>query len=292
MEASVARRAVDAASSTGLALGLQVDDAVIVNNGGRIAVRLMPCDVLAMVAPSAWQAEMQFEVDVARRLAGTDSPAGQLEPRAEARVYLRDDFAITLWTYYAPATRAEHVDISVAVDAFKQSHIAPADYAHALCRLHDGFRQIDLAAPHVSSRIADWARHAADPGVTPDLLGSDRELLCNTLERASTAIERQATNEQLLHGEPHSGNVLSTKTGPRFIDLGTCQRGPVEYDLSYAPVEVSELYPGADQDLVHLFRIIMWAGVTTTRWYRNDQFPNRDYWRVEGLKELRAMLDG
>jgi len=292
MEPSEVRRAVEAAMSTTSALGLQVDDAVVVNNGGRIAVRLTPCDVLALVAPSAWRAAMQFEVEVARRLAKTDSPVGELESRVEQRVYVHDDLAMTLWTYYEPvADRQQHVDISAAVEAFTESHIEPADYAHALVRLHAGLHQIELAAPHVNVRIANWAEHAADREVTPELQSPDRDLLHNTLVRNSAAIDDRASSEQLLHGEPHPGNVLSTKRGPIFIDLGTCQRGPIEYDLAYAPEEVAQQYPDADEDLVHEFRIIMWAGITTERWGRDDQFPNRDYWRVEGLNQLRAALD-
>jgi hypothetical protein len=94
-----------------------------------------------------------------------------------------------------------------------------------------------------------------------------------------------------LHGEPHPGNLLSTGRGPLFIDLHTCQRGPVEYDIAYAPEEVVAHYPGANHHLVHQFRILMWAGFTTMRWRPWDQLPNRDYWRVEGLNRLRAALD-
>jgi Ser/Thr protein kinase RdoA (MazF antagonist) len=35
-----------------------------------------------------------------------------------------------------------------------------------------------------------------------------------------------------VHGEPHPDNVLSTTTGLLFIDLETCCRGPVEFDLA------------------------------------------------------------
>jgi hypothetical protein len=80
------------------ALGLQVDDAVVIHNSDRIAVRLIPCDVLARVAPSAHKAGSEFEVEVARRLAETDSPVAEREPRAEYRVYLRDGFAVSLRT--------------------------------------------------------------------------------------------------------------------------------------------------------------------------------------------------
>jgi hypothetical protein len=126
---------------------------------------------------------------------------------------------------------------------------------------------------------------------TPELRDRDRELLGDTLRRVGAAIGGRGSGEQLLHGEPHPGNVLSTRRGPLFIDVGTCQRGPVEYDLAYVPEGVAAHYPGANQDLVHQFGILMWAGVTTMRWYRDDQYPDRDYWRIEALNRLRAALD-
>lgn len=293
MEPSEVRRAIEAAMSTASALGLQVDDAVVVHNSDRIAVRLIPCDVLARVAPPAHQAGSQFEVEVARRLAETDSPVGELDPRVEPRVYELDAFAITLWTYYEPVARRGrgHVDISASVEAFTGSHVAAADYAHALSRLHAGLRQIDLVAPHITDRVAGWSANLGDREVTPELLGPDRDLLSNTLSRVSTAINSWGAGEQLLHGEPHPGNLLSTRKGPLFVDLQTIQRGPVEYDIAYTPEEVAEHYPEANQYLVHQCRILMWAGGTTMRWGRDDQFPNRDYWRIEGLNQLRAALD-
>ena len=290
MEPTEVSRAVDAARATASGLGLHVGGAVVVHNSDRIAVRLIPCAVLARIAPSSWQAGMEFEAEVARRLAETDSPVGELEPRVEPRVYVRDAFAITLWTYYEPVVadrrdRVAHEQLGISSD------LAPADYAHALVRLHAGLRQIDLEAPHITERVAGWAEGVGDRELTPELRDRDRELLSHTLERVSAATSGWGSGEQLLHGEPHPGNLLSTWRGPLFIDLGTCQRGPVEYDLAYVPEEVAEHYPGANRDLVHQFRILMWAGITTMRWGRDDQFPNRDYWRIEGLNQLRAVLD-
>jgi Ser/Thr protein kinase RdoA (MazF antagonist) len=275
MEASEVRRAVDAGGSTASALGLQVDEVVVVHNSDRIAVRLIPCDVLARVAPSAHQAGAEFEVEVARRLAETDGPVAELEPRVENRVYLRDGFAISLWTYYEPAG----------------SEIAPAEYAGALMRLHAALRQIDLGAPHLTDRVAGAQREVGDRERTPALLGPDRELLSNTLSTLSSSISRGGAAEQLLHGEPHPGNLLSTRRGPLFVDLGTCCRGPIEFDVAHAPEEVAEHYPGANQDLIHQCRILMWALFTTWRWRHDDQLPNGHHWRMEGLNQVRAALD-
>ena len=146
MRASDIPRAVAAARSIVSALDLRVDDAVVLHASNRIAVRLLPCDVLARVAYVAHQAGAVFEVEVARRLADTDSPAAALEPRVEPCVYVHDGFVVTLWTYYAPASPHD---------------VAPAEYAHALERLHAGLRQIDVPAPHFTDRVrggaaTDW----------------------------------------------------------------------------------------------------------------------------------------
>lgn len=287
MKAAEVQHAVEAGRSAASALGLRVEDAVVVHNSNRIAVRLTPCDVLARVAPLSYQTAAEFEVEVAHRLAQTDSPLAELEPRVEPRVHVRDGFAVTLWIYYEPVP---------------SSDIAPADYAQALARLHAGLRQIYVRAPHFTDRVTDAQRVLADRARSPELLGADRELLSNTLSRMSTAISGRGIGEQLLHGEPHLGNVLRTPKGLLFVDLETCCRGPVEFDLSHALLpsgggrtllaaeEVCEHYPGAHQDVIEQCRILIWAMITTWRWQGDDQLPNGRYWAIEGLNQLRAAL--
>jgi len=276
MDPSEVQRAVEAGTAAASALGLRVDGADVVHNSNRIVVRLIPCDVLARVAPPAHHSGAQFEVEVARRLAETSSPVAELESRVEPRVYVRDEFAVTLWTYYEPVA---------------SSGIAPPDYANALTRLHAGLYRIDLVAPHFTDRVADALRVVADREQSPELLEPDRELLSNTLGRLGAAISARGSSDQLLHGEPHPGNLLNTRRGPLFVDLETCCLGPVEFDIAHAPEEVGEHYPGVDQDLLDLCRILMRAMVTAWRWDREDQFPNGLRWGIEGLNQLRAALD-
>lgn len=45
------RRAVEASRATASELGLQVDDVIVIHNSHRVALRLVPCDFLARVAP-------------------------------------------------------------------------------------------------------------------------------------------------------------------------------------------------------------------------------------------------
>jgi len=275
MHTSQIRPAVGAAVSTAAALDLRVDDAVVLHDSNRLALRLRPCDVLARVAHMAGQGVAEFEVEVARRLAETDSPVASLDPRVEPRIYVRDGFVITLWTYYEPVSRCD----------------VPAEYAQALERLHAGMRQVDFIAPHFTDRVAEAQSLVGNRAQTPDLRDADRELLSNTLRKVTWVIGQREAAEQLLHGEPHPGNVLRTKHGLLFTDLETCCRGPVEFDVAHVPEEVSTHYPDTDQDLLCECRILMLAMVASWRWDRDDQFPSGSRMGAEFLSQIRAALE-
>ena len=271
MQPSERQRALAAAMSAASALGLTVDDAIVVHDSNRLAVRLLPCDVLARVAPAAHQAA-QLEVELARRLAGTQSPVGALEPRAEPRAYERDGFVVTLWTYYNPVTPRE---------------VWPADYADALERLHAGMGKLDVKTPHFTDRVDEAQQLVESRNLTPELADADRELLLSTLRTRRQAIGDRGAAGQLLHGEPHPGNVLSTKTGLLFIDLETCCRGPVEFDLAHVPEDVSERYADADEELLSQCRVLVLAMVAAWRWDPGDQFPDGQRAARELLSALR-----
>jgi hypothetical protein len=275
MKASEVQRAVAAATSIAAALDLTVDDAIVLHNSNKLALRVLPCDVLARVAHVGHEVA-QFEVDLAQRLAETDSPVAALEPRVAPRVYERDGFVVTLWTYYEPVTPRE---------------VSPVDYANALGRLHAGMRKLDVTAPHFTDRVAEAQQLVASRDHTPELADDDRALLSTTLRSLRRAIGDRGAAEQLLHGEPHPGNVLSTKNGLLFIDLETCCRGPVEFDLAHVPEEVSERYPDVDHELLRECRILMLAMIATWRWDRDDQFPNGRRMGAELLSQVRAALD-
>jgi hypothetical protein len=267
------QRALAAARSIATALDLPVDDAIVLHDSNRLAVRLLPCDVLARVAPAAHQVA-QFELDLAQRLASTESPVGVLDPRVEPRVYERDGFVVTLWTYYKPVTCRQ---------------VSPADYAGALERLHAGMRELDVRTPHFTDRVEEAQQLVESRNLTPELADADRELLISTLRSRRQAIGDRGAAEQLLHGEPHPGNVLGTKTGLLFIDLETCCRGPVEFDLAHVPEDVGEHYADADEELLSECRGLVLAMVAAWRWDLADQFPNGER---AGRKLLSALLEG
>jgi aminoglycoside phosphotransferase (APT) family kinase protein len=272
MQPSEVQRALAAARSTASALGLAVDDAIVLHDSNRLTVRLLPCDVVARVAPIAHQVA-RFEIELARRLAESESPVAVPDPRAGPRVYDSDGFVVTLWTYYKPAISGE---------------VSPADYANALERLHAGMRKLNLRTPHFTDRVEEAQHLVETTHLTPDLADADRRLLITTLRSRSQAIVDRGAAEQLLHGEPHPGNVLSTKSGLRFIDFETCCRGPVEFDLAHVPEDVSERYADADQDLLSQCRALVLAMVAAWRWDPGDQFPDRQRAAHALLSALRT----
>ena len=253
---------------------MEANDAVVLSDSNRVVVRLMPCGTVARVTPMTHHASADQEVELVKWLEQTDSPVASLDVRVEPRVFVRDGFKITMWTHFESA---------------HSRMIPPADYTNALERLHAGLRHIDLTTPHVMDRVAATQEDIANREVTPDLAGTDRALLADTLRDLSRSIAGRGAPEQLLHGEPHPWNLLNTPDGPLFIDFENTARGPVEYDLAWVPDEVSRLYPDADQDLIGECRGLVLAIIAMHRWTSGDRHPSG---RESGVAFLDALRDG
>jgi len=262
VEPSEVSGAIEAAISIAAAVDLPADDAIVLHNSNKLSLRLLPCDAVARVA-FVGREVAAFEVELARRLADVRSPTAALDARTAPRVHERDGYAVTLWTYYEPSRVA----------------ISPVDYANALERLHACMREVDVSTPHFTDRVAEAEQLVTSRDLTPELADADRGLLITTLRRLRQVIGDRGAPEQLLHGEPHPGNVLSTANGPVFVDLETCCRGPVEFDLAHVPEAVS----GVDRALLDDCRQLVLAMVATWRWELGDQLPN-------GRRAGRALL--
>ncbi|CAM5373653.1 Aminoglycoside phosphotransferase OS=Streptomyces gougerotii OX=53448 GN=GCM10010227_41860 PE=4 SV=1 [Streptomyces diastaticus subsp. diastaticus] len=264
-------RAVVAAREVAASLGLPAEEAAVLHDSNKLTLRLLPADTLARVAPVADQVA-RFEVGLARRLTAAGCPVGTLDPRVAPDVHERDGFVVTLWTYYPPAA---------------PGGVPPADLARALAVLHAGMRELDVPAPRFTERVARAQHLLADHDRTPALAPEDRALLQETLGATAEWITARGAPEQLLHGEPHPGNVLATARGPLFIDLETCCRGPVEFDLAHTPEAAGAHYPGADQELLRRCRLLVSAIVAVWRWDREDRFPDGTRLGREWLARVR-----
>jgi hypothetical protein len=64
-----------------------------------------------------------------------------------------------------------------------------------------------------SDRVAE-AQHRGEPGPNSRARRLGTEASQQHVTKPETEISERTSGEQLLHGEPHAGNLLNTKTGP------------------------------------------------------------------------------
>ena len=268
MHTDVVNLAVAAAESVAADLDLPVVNVSIVHNSNKLALHLLPCDVFARVAHIG-QEVAALEIDIAQQLAAVEAPVAALEPRAAPKVYERDGFAMTWWTHY---------------EARSANQLPSEAYAEALERFHAGLRTVEAVTPHFLDRVEEAGDRVSNEDLTPELDHAGRQLLLDTYSNVREEINRHGAAEQLLHGEPHPGNILDTPVGPLFIDLETCCRGPIEFDVAHVPVHVAEHYSDLDQRLLNECRRLVLAMVAAWRWDANDEFP-------DGLRHGRAILN-
>jgi hypothetical protein len=76
----------------------------------------------------------------------------------------------------------------------------------------------------------------------------------------------------VLHGGPHSYNVLATPAGLRWIDFETCCRGPLEADLAYLG-EAGTRRAGVDPELLALAGLMLRISVAAICWCDPDRHP-------------------
>ncbi|MGP9536647.1 AAA family ATPase [Brachybacterium sp. AOP43-C2-M15] len=274
MQSSLADRARRAASTLARSFGLAVDEVVDLHDSNRLTVLLLPCELVARIAPAGAEGA-QDEIDRALRLEHAGAPVGGPDPRVPAQVHLRDGLEITLWTHHAPRTDRE---------------LPPTDYAAGLARLHAAMRSARFEAPPFTTRVDAALALLEDPRRTPRLTEPDRAFLRTTLTTLAAQVSRRG-DQQPLHGEPHPGNVLDTAHGPVVIDLETCCTGPVEFDLAHAPVQVAVHYPAVDAELLEDCRILTRALATTWRWDREDSLPNGELLGIGWLDQVRALME-
>lgn len=278
-------RAVTAAIEIARAQGLDALEARVLSNSNKAVLLLLPSAVVARVGP-ADQPVAAYELDLAVRLADAGAPVVAPDPRVEPVARLRDGLEVSLWSWVDPAGSPD------------RAPMAPAALAEALAHLHAAMRSIDVPVPRFADRVRSALDLLDDPERSPRLRPPDRELLRWTLVELRDAV-RSTGREQLLHGEPHPGNILDAPRGPLFIDLETCCRGPVEFDLAHLPLEAAEHYRSAastdhggpalpDAALLSQCRRLTLALATTWRFDVEDAFPDGARVGEEWLAGLRT----
>jgi hypothetical protein len=215
--------AVAASVAVAGALGLPTTNPVIVAEGYSVRVRLDPAPVLTRVVtvgrvlrgdPAPW---MEREVSVAQYLAASGAPVAP--PWREPGPHEARGLAVSLWEWLEPAPEP----------------VTPTVYGHLLKDLHDALASYDAQLPVLVGPLTD---------VAAALEASDDRVLHESAARLVPLAMQWPRRP--LHGDAHTGNVLYTASGPRWIDFEDVCVGPLEWDLASRTLtaDFTNAYPG------------------------------------------------
>ncbi|WP_210491285.1 phosphotransferase [Patulibacter sp. SYSU D01012] len=218
--AAVPARALRAAVATARALGLRVDDPVVLRDGSNLVVHLRPAPIVARVATAtaavrggdAWLAR---EVVVAGQLADAGAPVVAPTREVDPGPHVHDGFALSLW---------EHVrEVPGPPDA--------AAAGRALRGCHAALAHVDVPLPRWAAldeaeRVV--GRLAATGAIGPS---ADAAALRALVAHVRGRVDACGLPEQAVHGDAHLGNVLWSARGPLWNDWEDVFHGPRAWDL-------------------------------------------------------------
>lgn len=195
----------------------------MVAEGYSVRVRLDPAPVLTRVVtvgrtlrgdPRPW---MEREIAVSRHLREAGAPV--VPPWPDAGPHMSAGLEVSLWEWFEPTGQA----------------VTPRRYGRLLKDLHDAMQDYQADLPLLVGPLTDIA--AAQQQSDDPVLHSAAERL---VPLALTWPRRP------LHGDAHTGNVLATRSGPRWMDFEDVCAGPVEWDLASRTItsEYVAAYPG------------------------------------------------
>ncbi|WP_109474107.1 phosphotransferase family protein [Ornithinimicrobium cavernae] len=210
-----------AAAALAADLGLGTVVPQVISDRGSLMLRLPGTGLVARVSthtlaqrrdPGWW---VRQEVEVGRLAHRAGAPV--VPPAEDAGPHEVDGLWISLWTDQGSAeVRATPEESAAALAAWHRALAGAGQHLPVMTMAH----QVITEPLEYAARLGhlDAATHAA---------------LAREHEEALVGIEGLGTEQVLLHGDAHRGNLLQDTEGVwRWSDLEESCRGPVEWDLA------------------------------------------------------------
>lgn len=238
--------------------GLVVAHPIELRSTHHLVVWLAPSPVVAKIATND-HARATREVLVAQALAALGAPVVppvELGLEQPTRV---GEASVTFWRH-APQ------DVGAGLDA--------AQVARSLSSLHRGLAMLGdrLSLTSYEGMVRSAVRSLEQPGFAPELDRGDRARLRDAMVDGMSRLARSSRPDHVLHGSPHSMNVLVVDGVPAFIDFETVVLGPLEWDLAHLGEEVADRYPGpVDAAVLACCRLMVSAATSTWCWEGLDR---------------------
>jgi hypothetical protein len=213
-------------------LGLPVRKPVSLRSTNNVVVWLRPTPVVAKVGLGR-NASLRTELQVALELTALGAPIVSPAQEVPAVVHSRNGLEVTFWQYHAQPSSTDIAGVRVAA-AMRRLHTALGRLSPALrASLPSYLQELQLVQGLLN-----------DPVGLPALTATDRRLLATVFDKLMVSLAELAPAEShvMLHGSPHSYNVLLVGNEPTFIDFETTCTGPMEWDLAHVDAEVEQGY--------------------------------------------------
>jgi Ser/Thr protein kinase RdoA (MazF antagonist) len=239
-------------------LGLNLDQPLLIQETNNTVVWLRPHPIIAKVGTHTYSAETLIrEHDVASALAAKGAPIAPPWPDTGPLRDTETGFVVTLWS------RLDH-DPNAEADG--------RIVGQSLISLHKALEECDLPLPSVRSGLEHARTALFDDLRIAALDPADRAYLRAAFTDLMNKLDDRTFPERPLHGEPHTGNYLTTPSGLRWIDFEGVCRGPLEWDLAFLATDGVATFQDVDTDLLALLQTLNSARVATWCWVQ-ARFP-------------------
>ena len=233
-------------------LGLVVEEPVALRSTNNVLVWLRPSMVVAKISRRAGMAAN--ELSIAKALAAAGAPVVPPANDVGDRLHRVAGGDVTFWKYEPQDEVSSATATSIAVALF--------DLHNALATLGTV-----ISLPTYEIQITDAVRSLDNREFAPELRVEDRSLLRQALSSGKEVLAQRGDTRRIIHGSPHSMNILVVAGEPRFIDFETVQIGPLEWDLAHLESEVADHYPAPfDVDALAVCRLMVSATTATWCW--------------------------
>jgi hypothetical protein len=254
--------AVHAAQEIARRYGVAAEQARVLHDANNVVVHLAPSPVVAKLCPAsagdrAWR-KLAAELEIARHLVRAGAPVVGPSPELPPGPYLVGGYALTFWRHqdHDPAALATGW---AAGQALAQVHQALDSYPETFPSFLD--RQVRRAGRILFDETA--------PSAIP---ASERAFLCGEYLSISSVLRDTKLRCRTLHGDPHRGNMLISRSGCLMIDFESVCSGPLEWDLSALPCVETDIF-SVDADLLALLRRLRSLCFTVWWWTRSGNSP-------------------
>jgi hypothetical protein len=256
MEPTMMSEAASAASRVAARHGYEAKDPIVLQETNNSVVWLRPHEIIAKVGKWKHSGEsLAREHRLAVALTAEDAPIAPPVAGAEPMIDEGTGFVVTLWH---------------RLDRVSEQEFTPLAVGRALLDLHDHLAGYEGQLPSFYDGLSLARATLEDAGAMRALGAQDRSILRAAFDRLVPEVEAHGFVEEVLHGEPHDGNLLATPAGLRWIDLEAVCTGPLEWDLAFLPEGATEVFPTIDAELLGLLRTLNSARVATWCWARAE----------------------